>query len=435
MFVTDHPAAATSGAESSHWAAGNRVLSYAPSCVTRQPLMTLPPTERDGSLQTLGNTPHSLRAFDALALHLEPLTRTLDTIAASNIGAAMRQMQKQQTEVNQLLKASLVPNVALSNSIRQMHELSLQTSTFTAILKQAHNSWLNDLHGAAIAEEHLANVAKLALSGISYNLAALTECILPSIDFDVLRKHFSTSLSLVPDVQLTMSNLLTSYDGLIRSFQSIEHVVQLPSFVLPGASRELSATGYAIDVICPSDDRRGTERIDREIYSVVPRDIEDSSLVALLEQIGPEFVMMYRGAVTALSDSNPDRSRHVLTSLRELWNHLLRRLAPQEEVRAWALKQRDGQVYLRNGEPTLRAKLGYVLKGLSVDPLRRFVEADTKSMMELYTLYNRLHGLDTGLTDKQLYAITLKTESHLVYILQVRKYSVEKFSSTNYSSE
>ena len=107
--------------------------------------------------------------------------------------------------------------------------------------------------------------------------------------------------------------------------------------------------------------------------------------------------------------NNPDRFKACAYFLaRNFGNHLLRKLAPQAEVQAWAVEQCADQGFLHNGKPTRRARLSYVLKGLSVDPLRRFVEADTKSMIELYKLYDRLHGLDTGLTDEQLVAITLK---------------------------
>ena len=387
--------------------------------------MKLPPPENERFLRAIESASQSLLAFNALAFKLEPLTRAFDTIAASNIGSAMQLMQKQQADVNRLLSTSLEPTGALYNSMRKFQDLSLQASAATAFLEQAHTSWLNDLRGVALATEHLGSVAKLALSNISYDLAA-TQRLMPTIDFDIINTDLARSLSTVPDIQHSTSHLLTSYDRLAQSFQSIEHVVQLPSFILPGATREVLATGYSLGVVNPSEDGRDASRAVLEIYPVADgdRDREDSDLVALLERIGPQFVMTYRGAVSALSGDNPDRSRHVLTSLRELWNHLLRRLAPEEEVQEWAVEQRDQDLF-HDGKPTRRARMDYVLKELGDEPLRRFVEADTRSMLELYTLYGRLHGLETGLTDEQLVAITRKTESYLVYILRVRNFSTE----------
>lgn len=384
---------------------------------------TLPATENDRLLKAIGSTSYARRDLHRLALQLEPLSRTLNTLAATGLTETMRQMQLQQAEANQLLRASLATNTDLQRTIRGLNQLSLQTSTLSATFARAHNSWIQEMRRAGLTSDHLGSLAKVALSNISYDLA-VTADVLPKIDFNILAKNIGASLSTMATFQDSMLSLWHSYDGLVQSFHDIEHVVELPSFVLPGATHELSTTGYALDVLNPSDDRPETEDIDVEIYPVTERDSEDSVLIPLLERIGPEFVRMYKGAVTALYDNNPDRSRHVLTSLRELWDHLLRILAPQEEVRAWAAKL-GNQGYLHNGQPTRRAKISYILRGMSIDPLRRFVEADTKAMIELYTLYGRLHGLDTGLTDEQLVAITVRSKSHLIYILQVREFSVD----------
>ena len=64
-----------------------------------------------------------------------------------------------------------------------------------------------------------------------------------------------------------------------------------------------------------------------------------------------------------------------------------------------------------------------MLRDLGDEPLRDFVEADAKAIVKLYTLYGRLHGLDTGVTDEQLRAISFRTESYLSYLLRVREWS------------
>ena len=66
-----------------------------------------------------------------------------------------------------------------------------------------------------------------------------------------------------------------------------------------------------------------------------------------------------------------------------------------------------------------------MLRDLEDESLRDFVVADERAMLQLYALYDRLHGLDTEVTDKQLHAITIRTESYLSYILMVREWSIE----------
>ena len=67
-------------------------------------------------------------------------------------------------------------------------------------------------------------------------------------------------------------------------------------------------------------------------------------------------------------------------------------------------------------------KVSYMLRKVSNGPLVDFVKADADAMVKLYDVYNRLHNPETGLTDQQLQAITLRTESHLTYILELRKW-------------
>ena len=80
------------------------------------------------------------------------------------------------------------------------------------------------------------------------------------------------------------------------------------------------------------------------------------------------------------------------------------------------LYSRDSTL-IHNGRPTRRAKIQYLLRGMNNDPLTKFIEVDTDAMLELYQLYGRLHGLKTGVTEKQLRVITFKTECYLEYVL------------------
>ena len=167
----------------------------------------------------------------------------------------------------------------------------------------------------------------------------------------------------------------------------------------------------------PSEDEAATE----DVYFGFEGASENSDLIALLESVGMGLVDTYKGAVQALNGDNPDRSRHVLSSLRTLLDHLLRKLAPRGKVREWIV-ERGYHSYLDKGIPTRRAQILYMSKDIESEPLTKFIEADTKTVEELYTLYNRLHGLGTGVSDSQLRAIVLRTESYLYYILRVWKW-------------
>ena len=299
-------------------------------------------------------------------------------------------------------------------------ELSLQPlANIQTTLDQVHRSWLFDLSNIKPFIQP-AEMAKIALSDLSHHLAT-SKLLWTGIDYKALARALNVQQAITSSVQDSISALTISYGTLIESFGSVADVVKLPSIALSGATREVSTTGYALEVLYPFDDALETEDEEAEVYTDFDGAVESSALVVLLERTGSEFVATYRGAVEALNGDNPDRSRHVLSSLRTLVDHLHRKLAPRGKVRDWIV-ERGYHAYLDNGSPTRRAQILYMSKDIESEPLTKFIEADTKTVEELYTLYNRLHSLGTGISDSQLRAIVLRTESYLEYILRVREW-------------
>ena len=113
----------------------------------------------------------------------------------------------------------------------------------------------------------------------------------------------------------------------------------------------------------------------------------------------------------------PPLFSYILSSLRELWNHLLRRLAPDEYVLAWV--SRDDAELLHDGRPTRKARVLYVCRSINHEPLTDFIVQDTRALVTLVESFNRLHELESELTDEQLRALLLRTDSWLTYILQI----------------
>ena len=144
---------------------------------------------------------------------------------------------------------------------------------------------------------------------------------------------------------------------------------------------------------------------------------ETSGCIGLLQAVDPALARPYIGAHDALRGRNADRARHILSSLREFWNHLLRRLAPDEHVLSWV--STDDKDLLHEGRPTRRARVLFVCRSLNHGPLTDFVVQDTRALVKLVEFFNRVHELDPELTDEQLRALLLRTDSWLTYILQI----------------
>lgn len=369
------------------------------------------------------NSKQYARVVSELHPRIDTSASALAVVDASGIRAALRQMQTHQADVHRALMGS-IPNYSdVFKPTFELHRLSIQESLGLRMVDEIHKSWRSVLDGLSVPRVHVQDVAKMALSDISYDLA-FNKRYLFEFNYEALSRHLGIHSTYMSQIQRSMSAFSASYSGLVKSFQGIDQVVKSPSFLLPGATREVSATSHALHVLRPAEDLAEKDAIEREPYPSIEHGLEASGLEALLDRVDPSLVNMYRGAVASLNGKNPDRARHVLTSLRELWNHVFRAIAPQEEVKKW-VQGLGIHTYLHDGQPTRQAKIRYISKDTANEPLADFVDADTKAMLKLYDLYGRLHKLESGVTDAQLRTIVCRTESHLIYILRVRECSNE----------
>jgi len=155
----------------------------------------------------------------------------------------------------------------------------------------------------------------------------------------------------------------------------------------------------------------------------VPPDEHDIALVSeerpledWLQQIDPNLVNLLHGARSAIHESNPDRARHVTTSLRELFTHVIHLLAPDDSIRTWT----NAYDLYHNGRPTRRAKLLYINRRINVDPLSSFVNSDVDSAITLIDALNaETHGITSRLTERQLQAMVYRIEYLLLFLFHL----------------
>ena len=161
------------------------------------------------------------------------------------------------------------------------------------------------------------------------------------------------------------------------------------------------------------------EQVVLEEYEVtaIP---EEKSLEDWLGEIHSDFSSLLQGARIALNTNNPDRARHVASSLRELIGHLLRQLAPEDKIQVW----KTDPNYYHNNRPTRRARLLYICREIGCDSLSEFVDADVKSVLTLVdALHTEAHVISRRLTDLQLQALVDRIESCLLFLLRLNSTS------------
>ena len=344
---------------------------------------------------------------------IEQMERTLEPI------------RRQQLEITRALEmagaATRIQEIVGANQHWQdLIKQATATSRIAESISAAHQSWLDTIKPIQHDFSHISQLqasAKLALCDTSLRLAA-TERLMAGIDFEAIRSRFQIEMPIISGLESSIAHVAASYGNLAESLREISDITRLPAFVLPGATREIYTTSFALETLRPWDERDEDEA-ETEIQFVAEAELETSGCIALLQQVDPGLARPYIGARDALYGNNADRARHILSSLRELWNHLLRRLAPDDLVAAWIPGVSNQKDLLHEGKPTRRARVLYVCRELNNDPLTDFLMHDTRALVKMIELFNRVHELETALTDEQLRAILLRTDSWLMYILQI----------------
>ena len=157
------------------------------------------------------------------------------------------------------------------------------------------------------------------------------------------------------------------------------------------------------------------EQVDLDEYEIIAIP-EKRTLEDWLGKFNLDFPTLLQGARAALNTDNPDRARHVASSLRELIGHILRQLAPEDKIRGW----NTDPSYYHNSRPTRKARLLYLCREFDFAPLSKFVDADVKSAIYLIEALNaETHVISRRLTDRQLQALVDGTESCLLFLLRL----------------
>jgi hypothetical protein len=332
---------------------------------------------------------------------VDHLSNAVDLKALQSASVAFASIQNAAPSLQHFSKMiQNTPALALGEHFQQMHE------TWQRQFESIHKN-----HHAAF------RIVSESLSDITRRITA-SQQVFDRIDFSKIHQASIVAGEALKAFRANYSELARDYERLTASFRSLSEYTQIPSFVVPSAAREIFTDSYAFETILSDEEICSPQQ--HQILSETKN--ETSICFDLLREINPDLTKPYLGAHDAFRSRSVDRERHILTSLRELWNHLLRFLAPDDKVIAWIPQGKSGD-YLYEGRPTRKTRLLFLARGIHSDSLSDFLIQDTKALVEMINLFNRMHGLNSSLTDSQLEALLLRTDSWLLYVLQIWKES------------
>jgi hypothetical protein len=227
-------------------------------------------------------------------------------------------------------------------------------------------------------------------------------------------------------IRHNLKRLANSYSKLFESFKTEpSYLFSLPPTLLKYSSVEFFNEVNIIESITTDADfdiyleheeetTQSKENIKKETENTIEQ---------LLRDLNPELITPLDGARYALLESNnPDRVRHFIVSLRELFTHVLHQLAPNNKIKNWSTSPQD---YDKEGKPTRRARLLYICRDINYKPFSDFLKKHMDAVLEFINLFQRgTHEVIPKYTDLQLRMMLLRMESALRFLLEVSKTTV-----------
>jgi hypothetical protein len=188
----------------------------------------------------------------------------------------------------------------------------------------------------------------------------------------------------------------------------------LPPIASELVARELFTTTTSVKSIFIGEELNEYDETEiiKEKISVETND----KLQLLLSELDPELVNLWLGAKEAISSDNSDNARHFNVSLRELFTHVLHKLAPDKEIRSWSTNPDD----FRDGRPTRDARLRYIYRKINDDSFGALIKKFNSFSLELMDFLNRCtHKPRINMMDMQFRVIMMQIELLISQLIEV----------------
>lgn len=145
-------------------------------------------------------------------------------------------------------------------------------------------------------------------------------------------------------------------------------------------------------------------------------DEHGSEVEARLAVVSPALIEPYRGALAALQARNPDWCRHASVSVRELMDHLLELLAPDEQLRSHFGS--EAAAHIENGKFKRKAQLHFIFRHVAVGAYERMAEIDIELIAAtFYPANSGVHTLVPALTEPQMKVFLARVRGCLLTLL------------------
>lgn len=295
-----------------------------------------------------------------------------------------------------------------------------QPSAFEEIQKIAGSqisSWMN-FKDAYAPQMPMDKFLTSHLSQITQT-SALAQSTLANIELAKIGGAFHIADDIKASFTNQFADFSTSYKNLFKSFE----VSETSLFRLPPSISELPTIEFfnGVDLLETTVEEENQDEFEEERI-IVREEIRESakdSVIIQLEEINEDWIAMLEGARQAFNSTNPDKTRHCITSLRELVREIMQYLSPDNEIKGWSKSPDD----FYNNRPTRKARLRYITRNINHGAFTKFVEKDIEAILAAIDIFQAgTHVANSKLTDAQIAALITRVESTILFLFSIANY-------------
>jgi ABC-type multidrug transport system fused ATPase/permease subunit len=209
-----------------------------------------------------------------------------------------------------------------------------------------------------------------------------------------------------------LAEMANSYRSLWETIsRDSEKLCSVPLVITKAPSIEIYLAAHQVEV---STTKAKVLREEEEFLI----EIEPSAkhVREMITSVDEKLVPLYDGAINAIVSHNVDRNRHAITSLRELFTHMLHKLAPDEEFSIWNHDPSN----IQNGRPTRKGRLLYICRKINFGEFTTFVEQDISAVLSFLDLLQKgTHAIEKLYGERQMKALLIRMECLLDFIIRI----------------
>jgi len=252
-----------------------------------------------------------------------------------------------------------------------------------------------------------------ALTGLTPALRGIEDAMRGSAGHQALLQSIAqSSIRFAPAatrLNLGLQSLTSSASAVLEEWASGVHPPTFSERLVRGPTDEVALASAAAVSAVGGD-------IDNASLESATSDLEDL-LEGQLGRLEPALVSLYHGAKDVLKRSgSPDQGRHLAVSLRELFTHTLRLLAPDQDLMVW---QETTPEDIVNGKPTRRLRVKYIYRHLPAASYGTFIADDIKRVLDLMDVLNSdTHRLDLSASPHVLRLTLRRAQGTLALLLE-----------------